>query len=127
MTGDEVLDLIRRGEAGDELRDLAAAGALHVTDSRTNGSRVDARFATGAGDRAWLAVVWTSATGPGAVESVTLFERPRGFEAEVPGMVVVLNGPSSAGKSSLMAAFADVAPTPWACLDEPAFGRLPAR
>ena len=44
-----------------------------------------------------------------------------------PGMVVVLNGPSSVGKSSLIAAFADAAPTPWACFDEPMFGRLATR
>ncbi|WP_220093707.1 chloramphenicol phosphotransferase CPT family protein [Flexivirga caeni] len=30
-----------------------------------------------------------------------------------PGRVVLLNGPSSAGKSSLAAAFAAIQPTPW--------------
>jgi chloramphenicol 3-O phosphotransferase len=94
-----------------------------VTEIRVNGVRVDARLQSDDG-RAWLAVLWLTDTSPSRVVGVTTFERPPVFAGRPPGLVVVLNGPSSVGKSSLMAAFADAEPTPWSFFDEPMLGRL---
>jgi chloramphenicol 3-O phosphotransferase len=107
-------------------RDLAplwVAPDVRVERVRVNGARVDVTMQAADG-RAWLAVMWMT---PTALRGLELYERPRPFPAGRPGMVVVLNGPSSAGKSALMAAFADAAETPWACFDEPILGRLPTK
>jgi uncharacterized RDD family membrane protein YckC len=48
----------------------------------------------------------------------------------MPGLVIVCNGPSSAGKSALMHAFSVHAPTPFAVLDDaarPGFARATIR
>ena len=99
-------------------------GPLAVVDLRRNGSRIDARV-HGEGDEAWLVVVWFSDGSLTEVESVTVYPRPEPFDGLPSGRVIVLNGPSSVGKSSLMRAFADRARTPFACLDEPFLGRIP--
>ena len=109
-----------------ELAPLWDAESLHVTETRVNGARVDVRVHSGDG-RAWLAVLWVDRDQANALVDVTVYERPVEFRGAQPGTVIVLNGPSSAGKSSLMAAFADAAPEPWACIDEPVFGRLANR
>ena len=97
---------------------------LAVVDLRRNGARIDARV-HGDGTEAWLVVVWFSDAALSEVESVTVHPRPEPFEGVPNGRVIVLNGPSSVGKSSLMRAFADRARTPFACLDEPFLGRIP--
>src|SRR4051812_19824670 len=97
---------------------------LAVVDLRRNGSRIDARV-HGEGDEAWLVVVWFSDGFLTEVESVTFYPRPEPFDGLPSGRVIVLNGPSSVGKSSLMREFADRARTPFACLDEPFLGRIP--
>ncbi len=61
------------------------------------------------------------------LESITVYPRPRRFGGVRGGLVIVLNGPSSVGKSTLMRTFAERAVTPFACIDEPLFGRPPAR
>jgi chloramphenicol 3-O phosphotransferase len=107
-------------------RDLAplwVAPGLRVERIRVNGPRVDVRVYAADG-RAWLAVMWMT---PTALRALELYERPHPFPGRQPGTVVVLNGPSSVGKSALMAAFADAAETPWACFDEPILGRLPTK
>ena len=106
------------------LTPLWDASNLRVTEIRINGARVDVRIEADDG-RAWLVVMWVEAR-PSviALADVSVYERPPAFRGAVPGVVVVLNGPSSVGKTSTMAAFADAAPTPWACVDEPMFGRL---
>jgi chloramphenicol 3-O phosphotransferase len=109
-----------------ELATVWEAPAVDVMDIRVNGSRVDARVGSADG-RAWLAVLWVT-SGPSPVLcDASLYERPRPFEGKPPGTVIVLNGPSSVGKSSLISAFADAADTPWACLEEPWFGTVPTR
>jgi chloramphenicol 3-O phosphotransferase len=99
-------------------------GRLAIVDLRRNGARIDARV-HGQGDEAWLVVVWFSDPALTEVESVTVYPRPEQFDGVPSGRVIVLNGPSSVGKSSLMRAFADRARTPFACLDEPFLGRIP--
>ena len=107
------------------LASLRSAAPLRVDEILVNGARVDVVFESDGG-QAWRAVVWTSGS-PGRIDSVTVFPRPPVFAPVIPGTVVVLNGPSSVGKSSLMAAFAEAVDTPWACFDEPFLGRLPTR
>jgi chloramphenicol 3-O phosphotransferase len=99
--------------------------ALRVTEVRTNGRRVDARLAAPSG-RQWLVVVWFADDLLDVVDSVTVYPRPEPFPGVERGMVIVLNGPSSVGKSSLMRAFAEQARTPFAYFDEPFMGTLPA-
>lgn len=103
-----------------------AAGGLSVVEVRQNGRRVDARVQSEHGD-AWLVVVWFTDLALVDAESITVHPRPRPFGGVPGGLVIVLNGPSSVGKSTLMRTFADRAVTPFACLDEPFFGRPPAR
>lgn len=78
-------------------------------------------------DDAWLLVVWFKDLTLEAAESITAYSRPQRFSGVPGGLVIVLNGPSSVGKSTLMRTFADRAATPFACLDEPVFGRPPGR
>ncbi|MEO6468773.1 MAG: hypothetical protein ABIP21_06710 [Acidimicrobiia bacterium] len=104
---------------------LRDAPNIDVLNVRRNGRRVDARLRADNGSD-WLVVAWASHSTLEAIESVTVYERPEPFRGRSLGLVIVLNGPSSVGKSSLMRAFADSADTPFACLDEPSFGRLPA-
>jgi Chloramphenicol 3-O-phosphotransferase len=108
------------------LTPLWDSSSVSVTEIRVNGTRVDVRLESGEG-RAWLAVLWMEGGPSTAVLEATLYERPPMFQGRPSGLVVVLNGPSSVGKSSLMKSFVDMASTPWACLDEPAFGRLAAK
>ena len=110
-------------EIARELEPLWRTSGLEVTEVRVNGARVDVRIHSDDG-RAWLAVLWFDDHRSPKLVAVTTYERPNGFRSGEAGLVVVLNGPSSVGKSSLMAAFADAASTPWACVDEPMFGRF---
>jgi chloramphenicol 3-O phosphotransferase len=109
-----------------ELAPIRAAPKRRIVDVRRNGRRVDARVRSDNG-ASWLLVVWSRRTMLDDIESVTIFERPKSFRGRDSGLVIVLNGPSSVGKSSLMRAFAERASTPFACLEEPWFGRLPTR
>jgi chloramphenicol 3-O phosphotransferase len=109
-----------------DLMPLWGSAAVRVTEVRVNGARVDVRLESADG-RAWLAVLRTEGRQPIELVGATFYERPPMFQGRPPGRVVVVNGPSSVGKSSLMAAFVDSAPSPWACLDEPMFGRLATR
>ena len=118
-----VLQVVESGVDGAAaLRDELA---LTVTDLRVNGRRVDARLTSGS-SRRWLAVIWFVDDSLGAVDSVTLYPRPEPFHGVERGMVIVLNGPSSVGKSLLMRAFVEQASTPFAFFDEPFLGTLPA-
>ena len=102
---------------------LQEAGELSVTEVRKNGLRVDARFRAGTGDR-WLVVIWFSDESLDGVESVTVYPRPKPFDGSIGGLVIVVNGPSSVGKSALMRAFVNQAQTPFAAFDEPFLGAL---
>jgi chloramphenicol 3-O-phosphotransferase len=109
-----------------ELADVrGAADELSVVEVRQNGRRVDARVRSEQG-AAWLVVVWFTDPTLVEAESITVYPRPHPFDGVPGGLVIVVNGPSSVGKSTLMRTFADRAVTPFACLDEPLFGRPPA-
>jgi chloramphenicol 3-O-phosphotransferase len=128
--GEIVLRLVRStagAQTSSDFVDLRAAGdQLSVGDVRENGRRVDVRLRDDQ-DRAWLVVVWFTDRSLDGVESITVYPRPHAFDGVAGGLVIVLNGPSSVGKSTLMRTFADRALTPFACIDEPLFGRPPAR
>jgi chloramphenicol 3-O phosphotransferase len=114
-----MLELGRLGEFGEPAR-------VRLHDVRTNGRRVDARLVAADGSD-HLVVLWVAEGNPSDIESVTVSSRPLPFSGRPGGLVVLVNGPSSAGKSSLMRAFADREDSPFSVLDEPWFGRLPAR
>ena len=78
-------------------------------------------------DDAWLVVAWFADLTLDEAESIAVYPRPHRFGGVLGGLVIVLNGPSSVGKSTLMQTFGDRAVTPFACIDEPLFGRPPAR
>ena len=127
--GEIVLRLLESPIDIEDSSDLAGvrdAGRLSVVDVRQNGRRVDVRV-EGEHDDAWLLVVWFADLQLDEAESITAYRRPRRFGGIPGGLVIVLNGPSSVGKSTLMRTFADRAVTPFACIDEPRFGRPPAR
>ena len=107
------------------LAPIRAAAPVALDDVRVNGSRVDVRV-TAADGRQWLAVLWIDVA-ESRLRDAQVYERPVAFTGRDRGIVVVVNGPSSAGKSALMAAFADAALTPWSVCDEPWFGRRPTR
>lgn len=109
-----------------DLADLRDAGRLSIVDVRQNGRRVDVRLQS-EHDDAWLIVVWFADLTLEHADSITAYRRPQPFRGVPGGLVIVLNGPSSVGKSTLMRTFADRAVTPFACLDEPLFGRPPAK
>lgn len=85
----------------------------------TNGRRVD--VSVHADDRVWGVVLSIDAEG---VHSASVFERPSQFPGVSGGRAVILNGPSSVGKSSVMRAVVDIAATPWVMFDEPSFGSV---
>jgi len=120
-----LLESTTEGETA-ELTDLRRARRLAVTEVRQNGLRVDVRLHD-EHDAAWLVVVWFTDLTLDHAESITVYPRPPRFHGVPGGLVIVVNGPSSVGKSTLMRTFADRAVTPFACLDEPMFGRPPAR
>src|SRR5271154_401424 len=88
-----------------DLAPLWDAPTLRVAEVRVNGPRVDVRVHSDDG-RAWLMVIWVGGDPPAKVVATSVYGRPRVFRGTRPGVVVVLNGPSSVGKSALMAAFA---------------------
>lgn len=100
---------------GSMLRVAGVAGAT-IEWVEENGLRIDAGLVRG-GDE-WRLVVVRGATGRAL--SVDLFTRPP-VAAPVPGgRAVVVNGPSSSGKSTLLQALQRADPTtPWVLFDEP--------
>jgi chloramphenicol 3-O-phosphotransferase len=125
--GEAVLRVLASAKDGssENAADTRDAHQLSVTEVRQNGRRVDARVVGERGD-AWLVVVWFTDLTLRAAKSISVYGRPAHFRGAPGGLVIVLNGPSSVGKSTLMNTFADHAVTPFACLDEPFFGRPPA-
>ena len=59
-----------------------------------------------------------------AVLKLWVYERPGRFDAES-GLLIVVNGASGIGKSALLEALLEEAPTPWIVFDEPHVGRVP--
>ena len=84
-----------------------------------NNRRVDATVVSG--DREWR--IACSIDGQG-VHSATAFRRPTPFPGVAGGRAVIVTGPSSAGKTTVMRAVVDTAHTPWVMFDELFFGTV---
>jgi chloramphenicol 3-O phosphotransferase len=97
------------GSVQAELAKFAGAGSVQVVGACQNGGRVDAMLAGQAGPR-WAVVAGLD--GQDRVTSLWVQREPAAF-AGVPGGLVVLNGPSSSGKSTLATAIQQAADTPW--------------
>lgn len=128
MDRDELTALVRTllvESSAPALVDIRAAAPVTVDELRVNESRLDVRI-TASDCRQWLVVLWVDVSTARLLDA-TVYPRPDAFAGRPRGIVVVLNGPSSVGKSALMAAFAEAAPTPWIRGDEPWFGQLSGR
>lgn len=103
----------------DQLARVAALPERLVDSVAVNGSRVDVVVvATGA---EWRIVLEAK---DARVSSVVVFERPGVFAGVSGGRAVVVNGPSSAGKSTVMSAVLASSKTPWVMFDELFFGTV---
>jgi len=98
------------GSVRAELAKFAGAGSVQVVRARRNGGRVDAMLASQAGPR-WAVVAGLD--GQDRVTSLSVQREPAVFAGAPGGLVVVLNGPSSSGKSTLATAIQQAADTPW--------------
>lgn len=85
----------------------------------TNGRRVDAGVT--AGEREWRVVLSIDEDG---IHSAAAIEKPAVFPGVPGGRAVIVNGPSSAGKTTVMTAVVESALTPWVMFDELTFGSL---
>ncbi|HEX7168130.1 MAG TPA: hypothetical protein VF230_14220, partial [Acidimicrobiales bacterium] len=104
------------------LAPLVASPAVAVEWSAVNGNRVDLGV-TSSDDREWR-IAYTSDDGE-RLRSLHVFERPPVFPGVAGGRAIVVHGPSSAGKSTLMHAISAAAGTPWVVFDEASFGSYP--
>ncbi len=98
------------GSVQAELAKFAAAGSVQVVRACRNGGRVDAMLAGQAGSR-WAVVAGLD--GQDRVLSLWVQREPAAFTGVSGGLVVVLNGPSISGKSTLATAIQQAAGTPW--------------
>ena len=111
-------DPVRAAEIVDALVDVAAdAAGRRIESAVINDRRVDATVVSAG--REWRLAC--SIDGDG-VHSAASFERPAPFEGVPGGRAVVIVGPSSAGKSTVMRAVVDASTTPWVLFDELSFG-----
>ena len=115
-------DPVRAAEIVAALAPAAERSGRALTWSAANGRRVDAVVSDGADE--WRLAC--SIDGDG-VHSATVLVRPAPFEGRSGGRAVIVNGPSSAGKSTTMAAVLRRASTPWVAFDELSFGAVDLR
>lgn len=101
------------------LAPIATADVYEIQWAVINGRRVD--VAVRAAAREWRAVLSIDSEG---VHSASVGECPATFLGVPGGRAVIVNGPSSAGKSSVMEALVNAAQSPWVMFDELAFGKV---
>ena len=112
-----VLGAIRSGEHPA----LAGIGDPEIEWVGVNGARVDAALRSDDGG-VWHVVLQVAE--PGEVSDAVAFRRPATPVAQE-GVLVVANGPSGSGKSSLITALAEIDPArAWVVFDEPVLGRV---
>lgn len=104
---------------------LAQAPHLEIRAVLVSGARVDIGV-TSSSNREWAVVLSVPEEDPTTVTDISVFERPPPF-AGVAGGFVVVRGPSSSGKSTLMSTFCDLADTPWFRFDDALLGEVPLR
>lgn len=114
------------GSVQAELGKFAGADHARVKRACRNGGRVDVMVADETGTR-WAVVAGLS--GQDQVMSLWVQREPLPFTGVSGGLVVVLNGPPSSGKSTLATAIQQAADTPWIRLLPDEFGQwhLPER
>lgn len=115
------VDRVRAREIVEALAPVAMAPDPAIDWVVANARRVDVGVSA-TGEREWRIVCSIDASG---VHSATVIERPEPFTGVPGGRAVIVNGPSSAGKSTVMAAVVAGAPTPWVMFDEIFFGSVP--
>ena len=96
------------------LRPAADADAL-LEWITVNGERVDAVVT--AGDAQWR-IVFGCSSGT-VIDWLDVFERPTRFDGVTGGRAILVNGPSGAGKTTLMRAMQQLATAPFVIFDEP--------
>lgn len=93
---------------------------LEMVSLTVNGQRVDVIARDG--DLEWRVVFGTSdAT---RIDWLSVFQRPPVFAGVVGGRAVIVNGPSSAGKSTVLNELRSRSSVPWIVFDEPMFGAV---
>lgn len=105
-------------ETDERLRALRESAKFEVVSVAVNGERVD--VVARAGEREWRVVFGTS-DGTSA-EWVSVYERPPVFGGVEKGRAIIVNGPSSSGKSAVLQAIRSASALPWVVFDEPMFG-----
>jgi chloramphenicol 3-O-phosphotransferase len=111
-------DSVRALKIVNALQDVAEAHPT-VDWVAANGRRVDA--SARAPGREWRIVMSSDEDG---VHSATVLEKPEPFPGVPGGRALIVNGPSSVGKSSVLRTMLDVAAAPWVMFDEPTFGEV---
>jgi len=99
------------------LRDRAD---LEVVSVAVNGERAD--VVARAGDREWRVVFGTADAA--TVNWLNVYERPVAFGGVIGGRLLIVNGPSSSGKSTLLREIQSTSALPWVVFDEPMFGSV---
>lgn len=102
------------------LQPLRASAALEVVSVAVNGERVDVTARDGNDE--WR-LVFGSADGS-RVDWLEVFHRPAVFTGVTGGLALVVNGPSSAGKSTVLREVRSRSAVPWVVFDEPMFGAV---
>lgn len=114
MQHDEYDRVLEAAKQSDVL--LRVVDELQVVSTARNGERLDAEVRVG--DRRWWLVQFGE-------DTPAIFERPVSPPPPVDvGVVVVVNGLSSAGKSSVIRAVVEGSEDQWVGFDEPFFGHV---
>ena len=117
--GELVRDPHDAARIADELVALRSAD-VEIHTLSVNNERVD--VIARADGREWR-VVFATADGK-RVDWLNAYERPPLFEGVSRGRAVIVNGPSSSGKSSVVAQICMRGAVPWVGFDEPMFGEV---
>jgi chloramphenicol 3-O phosphotransferase len=100
---------------------LRASADLEVVSLAVNGERVDVVARDGGAE--WRVVFGTRDAEQ--VDWLEVYRRPPSFDGIAGGRAVIVNGPSSSGKSTLLQQIQARAEVPWIVFDEPMFGSAP--
>jgi chloramphenicol 3-O phosphotransferase len=99
---------------------LRGRANLEVISIAVNGERVD--VVAGEGDVEWRIVFGTSDAM--RIDWLDVFQRPPVFAGLSGGRAIIVNGPSSSGKSAVLRELATRSSVPWIVFDEPMFGAV---
>ena len=116
----QLFDRLLADPAVVELAPIRECVGVEVRSVTVNGDRVD--VVAVAADHEWRVVFGTDDMA--TAQWVSVFARPEPFQGVIGGRVVVVNGQSSAGKSTLLRALSTTSPDPWVVFDEPMFGSV---